>query len=104
MVERIVRAPMASTVVDVLVARGASVSAGQAVVIVEAMKMEHELCAGVDGTVAELLVQPGDAVDEGDVLVRLQARAARMGAGLGAQSPGAVRPPLRPRSPASLPR
>ena len=92
MVERIVRAPMASTVVDVLVARGASVSAGQAVVIVEAMKMEHELCAGVDGTVAELLVQPGDAVDEGDVLVRLQARAARDGAGLGAQSPGAVSP------------
>jgi len=91
MVERIVRAPMASTIVDVLVARGASVSAGQAVVIVEAMKMEHELCAGVDGTIAELLVQPGDAVDEGDVLVRLQAAAARDVAGLGAQSPGAVR-------------
>ncbi len=49
--------------------------------------MEHELCAGVDGTVAELLVQPGDAVDEGDVLVRLQPTAARDAEhGLGAQS------------------
>ena len=90
MAERIVRAPMASTVVDVLVARGAPVSAGQAVVIVEAMKMEHELRAGVDGTVAELLVQPGDAVDEGDVLVRLQTTAALDADTLGAQSPGAT--------------
>jgi len=72
MVERSVRAPMASTVVEVLVARGAPVTVGQAVVIVEAMKMEHELCAVADGTVADLLVRPGDAVDEGDVLVRLQ--------------------------------
>jgi acetyl-CoA carboxylase carboxyltransferase component len=74
--ERNVRAPMASTVVEVLVAPGASVTVGQAVVIVEAMKMEHELCAGVDGTVAELLVKAGDAVDEGDVLVRLGLTAA----------------------------
>ena len=83
MVERSVRAPMASTVVEVLVAPGAAVSAGQAVVIVEAMKMEHELCAGVDGTVAELLVQAGDAVDEGDVLVRVGPTAA----GAAASSP-----------------
>ena len=57
MVERIVRAPMASTVVEVLVARGDAGDAGQAVVVVEAMKMEHELRAGVDGGVAELLVR-----------------------------------------------
>jgi biotin carboxyl carrier protein len=57
--ERNVRAPMASTVIAVRVAPGAPVTVGQAVVIVEAMKMEHELCAGVDGTVAELLVKAG---------------------------------------------
>jgi len=71
MAERIVRAPMASTVVEVLVARGNAIKAGQPLVVIEAMKMEHELCAGVDGTVVELLVQRGDAVDDGDVLLRL---------------------------------
>ena len=71
MAERIVRAPMTSTVVEVLVARGNAITAGQPLVVIEAMKMEHELCADVDGTVVELLVQPGDAVDDGDVLLRL---------------------------------
>jgi len=71
MAERIVRAPMASTVVEVLVARGNAITARQPLVVIEAMKMEHELCADVDGTVVELLVQPGDAVDDGDVLLRL---------------------------------
>src|SRR5215207_6136612 len=46
MMEWTVRAPMASTIVEVSAAPGESVRAGQALVVVEAMKMEHELRAG----------------------------------------------------------
>ena len=76
MMEWTVRAPMASTIVEVSAAPGESVRAGQALVVVEAMKMEHELRAGADARVAEVLVQAGDAVDEGDVLVQLKPLAA----------------------------
>ena len=69
MVEWTVRAPMASTIVEVSAAPGQPVRAGQALVVVEAMKMEHELRAGADARVAEVLVRAGDTVDEGDVLV-----------------------------------
>ena len=71
-----VRAPMASTIVEVSAAPGESVRAGQALVVVEAMKMEHELRAGADARVAQVLVRAGDAVDEGDVLVQLKPLAA----------------------------
>ena len=70
MTQRTVRAPMASTVVEVLVAQGQSVRAGQGLVIVEAMKMEHELCAEADGEVVAVQARVGESVDEGDVLLQ----------------------------------
>jgi acetyl-CoA/propionyl-CoA carboxylase biotin carboxyl carrier protein len=57
-----VKSPMPGTVISVLVSAGESVTAGQPVVVVEAMKMEHTLRAGADGLVTELLVQVGDRV------------------------------------------
>jgi len=71
-----VRAPMASTIVEVTAVPGAAVRAGEPLVIVEAMKMEHELRAAADARIAAVLVQAGDAVDEGDVLVQLKPLAA----------------------------
>jgi biotin carboxyl carrier protein len=64
-----VTAPMPGRVVRVLVAVGDKVTARQPVVVMEAMKMENELRAGRDGSVAEVLVQEGLAVDTGTVLV-----------------------------------
>ncbi len=62
---------MASTVVEVLVSEGESVRAGQALVIVEAMKMEHELRAEAAAQVVAVRVRAGESVDEGDVLLQL---------------------------------
>jgi biotin carboxyl carrier protein len=67
-----VTAPMPGRVVRVLVAVGDKVTARQPVVVMEAMKMENELRAGKDGSVAQVLVQEGMAVDTGAVLVIVQ--------------------------------
>lgn len=72
--------PMTATVVDLLVAVGAAVRAGQEVAIVEAMKMEHPVQAPVAGTVTELLVSTGDVVAEGAPLIAIAPGAAAQAA------------------------
>jgi acetyl-CoA/propionyl-CoA carboxylase biotin carboxyl carrier protein len=57
-----VRAPMPGTVLAVHVVAGQQVSAGQAVAVVEAMKMEHTVTAPLAGTVTELTAKPGRQV------------------------------------------
>ncbi len=66
-------APMPGKVIGVLVKAGDAVKAGQAVAVMEAMKMEHTLTAPRDGTVEELLYAAGDQVAEGAELLRLRA-------------------------------
>ena len=63
-----VTAPMQGTIVKVLVEVGATVETGQALLVLEAMKMENNINAEKSGTVKELNVSPGDAVGTGDVL------------------------------------
>ena len=57
-----VRSPMPGTVVAVHVTVGQAVSAGQPVLVVEAMKMEHTVTAPLDGTVSELTAKAGQQV------------------------------------------
>ena len=64
-----VLSPMPGTVTVVEVAEGQQVSAGQRLLIVEAMKMEHVLNAQVDGTVRELRTRAGDTVAKDAVLL-----------------------------------
>jgi acetyl-CoA/propionyl-CoA carboxylase biotin carboxyl carrier protein len=64
-----VAAPMQGTIVKVLVEVGQAVDAGQAVVVLEAMKMENQLLAETAGTVKEIKVAAGDTVGAGDVVV-----------------------------------
>ena len=66
-----VKAPMPGNILDVKVAAGASVKAGDVLVILEAMKMENEIVAPQDGTVASGNVNKGDTVNSGDVLVSM---------------------------------
>jgi acetyl/propionyl-CoA carboxylase alpha subunit len=61
-------APMPGTVARVAVQVGDAVHAGDALVVVEAMKMEHAVRAPHDGTVTEVRVSEGQQVDTGDVL------------------------------------
>jgi biotin carboxyl carrier protein len=62
---------MPGKVVKVLVATGDAVTAGQPLVVVEAMKMETTLAAEIDGTVKAVNASTGDTVDAGAVLVEI---------------------------------
>jgi propionyl-CoA carboxylase alpha chain len=62
-------APLPGTVVRVHVAKGDTVSSGDVLVVIEAMKMEHEIRAGHEGVVAEVAVGAGDQVEAGRLLV-----------------------------------
>jgi biotin carboxyl carrier protein len=65
-------APMPGRVVRVLVKPGERISAGQGVVVVEAMKMENELRSPKDGVVQEVSATEGTAVDAGAVLAVIE--------------------------------
>ena len=62
-------APMPGKVVELRVAEGDTVQAGQVLMIMEAMKMEHSVTAPQDGNVAQLLVAAGDQVEADALLV-----------------------------------
>ncbi|PRB82765.1 sodium-extruding oxaloacetate decarboxylase subunit alpha [Pseudomonas sp. MYb185] len=64
---------MPGNVVDVLVAEGDKVKAGQAVLVSEAMKMESEIQAAIDGTVKAVHVAKGDRVNPGEILIEIEA-------------------------------
>ena len=76
-------APMQGTIVSVEVAAGQNVRAGQVVLVMEAMKMEHEIRADVAGTVTEVAVVKGDTVFEGHVLALIEPKDLGLGADSG---------------------
>ena len=83
--------PMPGTVIRYLVEEGADVKAGEAVVLIETMKMENSLPSPVDGKIASLPCQPGQAVGKGEVLVVIE------GSG---ETATATPPPAAPAAPA----
>jgi pyruvate carboxylase len=64
-------APMPGMVTEIAVSPGQEVKAGDKLVVLEAMKMLTTVSAPADGTVKNVLVAKGDAVDSDDLLVRL---------------------------------
>ena len=62
-------APMPGKIIELRVAEGDSVQAGQVLMIMEAMKMEHSVTAPQDGTVGQIMVTAGDQVDADALLV-----------------------------------
>lgn len=68
----IVDAPMPGLVKAVTAKTGQSVTAGDRLAVLEAMKMEHALLAARDGVIAEVLVSEGDQVEAGAALIRLE--------------------------------
>jgi len=63
--------PMQGTIVKIVAENGQHVAAGEAIVVLEAMKMEQPLTAHKDGTVADLTVEVGQTVSAGQVICRL---------------------------------
>ena len=66
-----ITAPMPGKIVAVKAQAGASVKKGDAVLVLEAMKMENEICAAQDGVIASVEVAVGDMVEGGDVLATM---------------------------------
>ena len=66
-----VTAPMPGNILDVKVAAGQAVKAGQILFILEAMKMENEILAPADGTVGTVAVTKGQAVETGALLCNI---------------------------------
>ncbi len=66
------RSPMPGTVIAVPVAPGDVVAAGATIAVVEAMKMEHAVNSAIDGSVAEILVSPGETVSRDQPLARIR--------------------------------
>ncbi len=66
-------APMPGSVTKIAAAPGDTVAAGQVVLVVEAMKMEHEITAPASGVLTELRVSQGTQVSAGDVLAVVRA-------------------------------
>ena len=62
---------MPGTVLQIKAKAGDAVKRGQAVVILEAMKMENEIVAPQDGVIASVNVSQGDSVNNGDVLMTM---------------------------------
>src|ERR671919_382092 len=85
-----VRSPLQGSVVRVVATPGTAVEASSPVVIVESMKMEYVVEAGVAGTIGKVAVTPGDAVRSGDVLALVD------------EAPTAPAPPT-PEEPATAP-
>ena len=65
----ILRAPMPGTILSVTASAGQSVKRGDILLVLEAMKMENEIVAHIDGTVSGIYVQKGSTVNAGDTLV-----------------------------------
>ncbi len=63
-----VNSPMPGTILAVNVKAGDAVKAGQVLMILEAMKMENEICAPVDGTISAVSVNQGATVETGTLL------------------------------------
>ncbi len=63
-----VNAPIAGTILSVNVSSGSTVKAGDVLMVLEAMKMENEICAPCDGTVSSVAVSKGMSVASGALL------------------------------------
>jgi len=70
--EGVVSTAMPGRIVRVLRGQGEAVEAGDALLIVEAMKMENEIKAPISGALVEVLVSEGDTVEAGAKLVRIE--------------------------------
>lgn len=95
--------PMPGTVIRYLVEEGQEVKMGEAVVLIETMKMENSLPSPVDGKVVSLPCQPGQAVGKGEVLVKVEGSTQESAPAPVPTSAPAPAAPQRPATPVPAP-
>ncbi|MDD4847174.1 MAG: biotin/lipoyl-binding protein [Bacteroidales bacterium] len=66
-----INSPLPGTILDIYVKEGDKVTAGQKLLLLEAMKMENNIDSDKEGTITSVKVRKGDAVMEGDVLIMI---------------------------------
>ncbi len=69
-----VKSPMPGTILAINVRQGESVTQGQALLVLEAMKMENEIPSPIDGSIASIMVKQDASVSTGDILLTLAPR------------------------------
>ena len=67
-----VEAPMPGTIIDIKLAAGASVKKGQAIAVLEAMKMENDIVSHADGVITSVVVTKGQSVDTGSLIATVK--------------------------------
>ena len=67
-----IKSPMPGTILDVKVNEGAKVKKGQLVIVLEAMKMENEVFAPMDGIITKIYVSKGSSVSTNDIMMAIQ--------------------------------
>jgi len=70
--QAMVNSPLPGTILDIKVSEGDTVSQGQTLVILEAMKMENEIPSPVEGKISSIKIKTGDSVSTGDLLLILE--------------------------------
>jgi len=65
----IISTPLAGIIVEIKLTEGDTFSAGQVILIVEAMKMQNEIQSPISGKITSIRFKPGDRVESGDVVV-----------------------------------
>ncbi|MDA0344728.1 MAG: acetyl-CoA carboxylase biotin carboxyl carrier protein subunit, partial [Proteobacteria bacterium] len=71
-IEGSLTAPMPGKILKINIKKGSQVSQGEALIILEAMKMEHTIKANTEGTVTEVFVKVGDQVENGADLMKVE--------------------------------
>jgi len=67
----VLQAPMPGKIIDVMVEAGAEVKSGESVIILEAMKMQNEIVAPIDGKINKVHIKPNDIVNKDDILIEI---------------------------------
>jgi biotin carboxyl carrier protein len=71
-VSKTVRSPVTGVINEILRKPGEPVNLAEPIIIIESMKMHMEVCAEIEGVLAEILVCKGDSVDEGQPLLTIR--------------------------------
>lgn len=67
-----IKSPMPGTIIDIKVNVGAKVKKGQLLIVLEAMKMENEIFATIDGVISHINVSKGSTVSTNDLMMAIQ--------------------------------